>query len=99
MGGQLVHSKELSIENRNVDPKNEFPELGLPGVESVPTPCGVILRAFPMSMGPKKTKIQIFVAAPPQNRVQESPKRAVYTSHNPECRSDLLDGDQGVAMG
>ena len=61
--------------------------MGLPGVESVPTPRGVILRAFPGSPGPKTAKIQIFVdfggppsAAPPPYRVRGSPKRAVCTS-------------------
>ena len=33
--------------------------MGLPGVESVPTPRGVILRAFAGSPGAQNAKIQI----------------------------------------
>ena len=38
--------------------KVEFPEVGLPCVESDPTTHGVILRAFPGSQGPKNAKFK-----------------------------------------
>ena len=40
--------------------KMRFPDMGLPGVENVPTPRGVILRAFPDSPGQQKRQNQHF---------------------------------------
>ena len=38
--------------------KNEFPGMGWPGVENVPTPRGIILHLFPASQLPYSAKIQ-----------------------------------------
>ena len=61
MAYRLVHEGQMSVEDRNVGPKCQkvkFPELGLPGVENVPTPRGIILHLFPASQLPYSAKIQ-----------------------------------------
>ncbi len=61
MPDRLVHEGQMSVEDRNVGPKCQkvkFPELGLPGVENVPTPRGIILHLFPASQLPYSAKIQ-----------------------------------------
>ena len=53
---QILGCIQISGEDRNIQPQNEFSEVGLPGVENVPTPRGIILRAFPASPRPKRAK-------------------------------------------
>ena len=67
--GLNCHGRLVGTSKRNVGPKSKcrpeecrkmkFPELGLPGVESVPTPRGSISLAFPVPPRPKTAKIQI----------------------------------------
>ena len=57
MEGKCRSKIEMSVPKCR---KMKFPELGLPGVENVPTPRGIILRAFPAPLRPKRAKINIF---------------------------------------
>ena len=62
-GRTMVKQGQTSVEYSNavreMAQKNDFPELGLPGVESVPTPRGSISLALSVPPRPKTAKIQI----------------------------------------
>ena len=88
MADPLVKQGQTSVEYSNVVPSENgrkmfFSELGLPGVESVPTPCGSILHTSVGPTRPKTAKIKMFddLGVPPYptlvNRVRGRPNRAI----------------------